>query len=69
MADVSYPIIHKEECKGCGRCVLGCSQNVIKIGSELNKAGYRYAYYSGEGCSGCRDSACAPRGSFRQICR
>ncbi|WP_400201318.1 ketoisovalerate oxidoreductase, partial [Methanobrevibacter smithii] len=31
------------------------SQNVIKIGSELNKAGYRYAYYSGEGCSGCRD--------------
>ena len=46
MADVSYPIIHKEECKGCGRCVLG---------SELNKAGYRYAYYSGEGCSGCRD--------------
>ena len=45
----------KEECKGCGRCVLGCSQNVIKIGSELNKAGYRYAYYSGEGCSGCRD--------------
>lgn len=55
MADVSYPIIHKEECKGCGRCVLGCSQNVIKIGSELNKAGYRYAYYSGEGCSGCRD--------------
>lgn len=55
MADVSYPIIHQEECKGCGRCVLGCSQNVIKIGSELNKAGYRYAYYSGEGCSGCRD--------------
>ena len=47
MADVSYPIIHKEECKGCGRCVLGCSQNVIKIGSELNKAGYSYEYYGG----------------------
>ena len=55
MADVSYPIIHKEECKGCERCILGCSESVIKLSNELNKAGYQYAEYSGEGCTGCRD--------------
>ncbi|KZX13386.1 4Fe-4S dicluster domain-containing protein [Methanobrevibacter oralis] len=53
--EISYPVIHKEECKGCGRCILGCPQNAIALSDELNKAGYQYAYYKGHGCTGCKD--------------
>ncbi|MDR2830330.1 MAG: 4Fe-4S dicluster domain-containing protein [Methanobrevibacter sp.] len=51
----SHPIIHKNECKGCGRCITGCSENVIELYHELNKLGYNYAKYKGEGCIGCGD--------------
>lgn len=50
-----YPIIHKEECKACRRCIIACPENAIAISSQFNKAGYQYAYYKGEGCVGCKD--------------
>ncbi len=50
-----YPVIHKEECKGCQRCIIACPQQVISISSEFNDAGYQYAKYNGEGCVGCKD--------------
>jgi 2-oxoisovalerate ferredoxin oxidoreductase delta subunit len=48
-----YPIIHHEECKGCGRCIAACPKQVLKLSDSLNERGYRYAEYSGEGCVGC----------------
>lgn len=50
-----YPVISKEECKACKRCILACPQNAILQSHELNNAGYQFAYYKGEGCVGCRD--------------
>ena len=53
--EISFPVINKEECKGCGRCILGCPKNTIALSEELNNAGYQYAYYKGKGCTGCKD--------------
>ena len=53
--ELSFPVFNIELCKGCGRCVIGCPQNVILLGNNLNDAGYRYAYYKGDGCTGCKD--------------
>ena len=50
-----YPVINKELCKGCERCVISCPKEVIELSSNLNEAGYPYAYYANEGCVGCRD--------------
>lgn len=50
-----YPIIHKDQCKACGRCVLGCKYDALEMSTELNGNGYPYAMYKGEGCDGCRD--------------
>jgi 2-oxoisovalerate ferredoxin oxidoreductase delta subunit len=50
-----YIIIHKDECKGCERCIIGCKKNVIELCNELNNLGYNYAKYTGDGCIGCGD--------------
>lgn len=50
-----YPVIHKEECKACQRCIIACREQAIALSNELNNAGYQYAYYKGEGCLGCKD--------------
>ncbi len=34
---------------------MGCPQNAILLSEEMNNAGYQYAYYSGNGCTGCKD--------------
>lgn len=52
---IAYPIINKEICNGCQRCVEHCRQNCLLISKETNEMGYHYAYYSGEGCTGCGD--------------
>ncbi|MDR3222430.1 MAG: ferredoxin family protein [Methanobrevibacter sp.] len=51
----SYPVIHKDECKGCKRCISECKENVIELCDELNNLGYNYAKYKGDGCIGCGD--------------
>ncbi|MBE6504439.1 4Fe-4S dicluster domain-containing protein [Methanobrevibacter millerae] len=53
--DISFPVINIEECKGCQRCITGCPQNAILLSQDMNNAGYQYAYYSGNGCTGCKD--------------
>ena len=53
--EISFPVINKEECKGCQRCIIGCPQNAILFSEDMNNAGYQYAYYSGNGCTGCKD--------------
>ncbi|MDR2544362.1 MAG: ketoisovalerate oxidoreductase [Methanobrevibacter sp.] len=53
--NLSHPVIHKNECKGCKRCIIGCKKNAIELCSELNNLGYNYAIYKGEDCNGCGD--------------
>ena len=53
--EISYPVINKEICKGCMRCIVGCPQNAILLSEEMNTAGYQYAFYCGNGCTGCKD--------------
>lgn len=43
-----------EACKSCGYCVKVCPKNVLEIGSEVNKKGYRYVRAAREeDCIGC----------------
>jgi len=46
--------ITPDQCKGCQRCVVACSRNVLEMGNALNAMGYAYARYTGNGCIGCR---------------
>lgn len=50
-----YPVINTLECKACERCILACRSSVLKMSDEVNKRGYRYVVYEGEGCTGCGD--------------
>ncbi|MCL2157439.1 MAG: ferredoxin family protein [Methanobrevibacter sp.] len=50
-----FPIIHKNECKACDRCIISCKNKVLEISQELNDSGYNYVKYKGEGCNGCGD--------------
>jgi len=47
------PVISKEECKGCERCVQACPKSVLSLSNLLNAMGYPYAEYAGKGCVGC----------------
>jgi 2-oxoglutarate ferredoxin oxidoreductase subunit beta len=42
-------------CKGCGRCITACPENLIEFSKELNDRGYNYVVFSGEqeDCTGC----------------
>ena len=53
--EISYPVINKEICKGCMRCIVGCPQNAILLSQDMNNAGYQFAYYRGNGWTGCKD--------------
>lgn len=50
-----YPLIHKNNCKACDRCILACKQNALIMSKDLNDIGYHYAKYIGESCNGCGD--------------
>lgn len=50
-----YPVIHKNNCKACDRCILACKQNALSMSDDLNDIGYKYVKYVGEGCNGCGD--------------
>ena len=40
-------------CKGCGLCIEDCPEDVLAFHSKFNTKGYHYAYYLGDGCTGC----------------
>ncbi|MCP3923501.1 MAG: 4Fe-4S dicluster domain-containing protein [Desulfobacterales bacterium] len=43
-----------ERCKGCGLCVIACPKDVLKIGAELNRAGYPVIEITDmESCTSC----------------
>ncbi len=47
--------VAKDRCKGCKLCVLNCPKNIIKIGSDVNTAGYFVAeQFNPEECTGCK---------------
>ena len=50
-----FPVIHKNECKACDRCIIACKHDVLEMSTDLNDSGYNYAKYKGEGCNGCGD--------------
>jgi NAD-dependent dihydropyrimidine dehydrogenase PreA subunit len=47
--------LHLEQdlCKGCGLCIHLCPRDVLTHSSNLNRLGFRYVEYVGEGCNGC----------------
>lgn len=45
-----WVIINKEECKGCGLCILVCPAECLSLGSEFNHQGYHPVMYAGDGC-------------------
>jgi NAD-dependent dihydropyrimidine dehydrogenase PreA subunit len=45
--------VEREQCKGCGRCAGACPKNVLSMGVSLNKMGYPFVVYKGDGCIGC----------------
>ncbi len=47
------PLINALECKGCGRCIIACPKQVLRMGQQLNERGYTHVEYLGEGCVGC----------------
>lgn len=45
--------IEADLCKGCGLCIAMCPQGLLFRSDELNRRGYRFAEYIGEGCTAC----------------
>ena len=50
-----FPVIHKNECKGCNRCIISCKNDVLLMSEDINDSGYNYVEYTGVGCNGCGD--------------
>ena len=47
-------IVHAEQCKGCGRCVVFCPNGVLALSQRHNRNGYRVAEaVKPEACTGC----------------
>lgn len=50
--------IDKDLCKGCSVCIPECPKNVIELGSQFNKKGWRYAVPErNDSCIGCKKCA------------
>lgn len=49
----NQPMIHRDECKGCGLCAENCPRDILKIGSSLNALGYAPVEVVKSGCIGC----------------
>lgn len=45
--------IAPDECKGCQRCVIACTRNVLAMGKELNIMGFPAAMVQSDDCIGC----------------
>ncbi len=47
-------VIRKDFCKGCELCIGACKKDVLEIGTESNKMGYRYVVAAKkENCISC----------------
>ncbi len=45
--------INSHLCKGCDFCVTSCPPDCLGFSTDINARGYRFAFYKGEGCTGC----------------
>jgi NAD-dependent dihydropyrimidine dehydrogenase PreA subunit len=46
-------IVRADLCKGCDYCVASCPEHCLVSSGEINAQGYRFAEYTGTGCTGC----------------
>lgn len=46
--------VDAEYCKGCGLCVVECSNKVLAMSQEFNSKGHHFAVIVVEACTGCR---------------
>ncbi|HUT24061.1 MAG TPA: 4Fe-4S dicluster-binding protein [Sumerlaeia bacterium] len=47
-------VIHAEQCKGCGRCIEGCPEQVLECSDRRNSQGFVVVRpVSPEKCTGC----------------
>lgn len=46
-------VLHIEECKGCGRCVVACPKGCLAMGREFNARGFFFVHLEKDGCVGC----------------
>lgn len=51
--DRPHVVIHAEQCKGCGRCVVACPAGNLALSRVLNRSGYRTVEAMSAGCRGC----------------
>lgn len=52
-ANQSHPVIVRDECKGCGRCINACPKKCLQFSTKPNAKSYVPAEYKGENCIGC----------------
>ena len=45
-------VLHIEECKGCGRCVVACPKGCLAMGCEFNARGFFFVHLEKDGCVG-----------------
>jgi NAD-dependent dihydropyrimidine dehydrogenase PreA subunit len=46
-------VVHAERCKGCGRCIDACPNQVLAFAKSFNSRGYMVPEARPEGCTGC----------------
>jgi len=46
-------VIYPERCKSCGLCIVACPRKALSIGTNSNRAGYKYVAVDLEKCAKC----------------
>ena len=46
-------VINSERCKGCTLCMEVCKKDALKMTSNINSKGYKYAAVITDNCIGC----------------
>ena len=51
-------VVDKEECKGCGLCVVACPYDVLAQNKQVNGRGYHFSFMENpDNCIGCTNCA------------